>query len=144
MAKFILRRLLLMIPTVVAISIISFVIIQAPPGDFITPYVSALQSTGELVDRAQEAALRARYGLDQPIYVQYLKWVWGFVRGDLGRSLQANKPVAALIRERLPWTLLISFASLVVVYGFDIPIGASSATHQYSVRDYAFTLIGFI
>jgi len=128
-----------MIPTVVVISIISFVIIQLPPGDFITSYVSALQQQGELLDQSQVASLRARYGLDQPATVQYLKWVGGVIRGDLGRSLQWGKPTVALIADRLPWTLLISFASLLFVYIVGIPIGTSSATHQYSVRDYVFT-----
>lgn len=144
MIKYIIRRVILMIPTLVAISIISFAIIQLPPGDFVTSYVAELISMGEIIDSSQIEALRARYGLDQPIYVQYFKWMRGFLRGDLGRSLQWNKPVAKLIAERMPWTITISLVSLIFVYAIGIPIATFSATHQYSVGDYLFTFIGFI
>lgn len=144
MIKYVIRRFLLMIPTLIAISVISFAIIQAPPGDFVTSYVAQLVSMGEVVDPAQIEALRARYGLGQPIYVQYFKWMWGILHGDLGRSLQWNKPVAKLVAERLPWTVTISLTALIFVYVIGIPIGTISATHQYSIRDYFFTLIGFI
>lgn len=144
MIKYIIRRLILMIPTLVAISIISFVIIQLPPGDFVSSYVAELISMGEIIDSGQIEALRARYGLDQPIYVQYFKWMRGFLRGDLGRSLQWNKPVVKLIAQRMPWTITISLVSLIFVYAIGIPIATFSATHQYSVGDYLFTFIGFI
>ena len=133
-----------MIPTLIAISILSFVIIQAPPGDFLTAYVAQLRSMGEAIDPAQIEALKVRYGLGQPMYVQYFKWLGGILHGDLGRSLQWNKPVANLIVERLPWSLSISLAAFIFVYAIGIPIGTISATHQYSIRDYFFTLVGFI
>lgn len=144
MIKYIIRRMILMIPTLVAISIISFVIIQLPPGDFVSSYVAELISMGEIIDSGQIEALRARYGLDQPIYVQYFKWMRGFLRGDLGRSLQWNKPVVKLIAQRMPWTITISLVSLIFVYAIGIPIATFSATHQYSVGDYLLTFIGFI
>ena len=144
MIKYIIRRCLLMIPTLIAISIISFVIIQAPPGDYLTTYVARLQAIGQTIDSAEIESLRIRYGLGQPIYVQYLKWMWGLVRGDLGRSMEWNQPVAKLIAQRLPWSMLISLTSLLFVYIIAIPIGTISATHQYSIRDYFFTFIGFI
>ena len=100
MIKYIARRLILMIPTLVAISVISFAIIQAPPGDFVTSYVAELISMGDIIDQSEIEALRARYGLDRPIYVQYFKWINGILRGDLGRSLQWNKPVTAFDGER--------------------------------------------
>ncbi|MBA7672168.1 Inner membrane ABC transporter permease protein YejB [subsurface metagenome] len=136
MIKYIIRRLLLMIPTLLAISIISFVIIQAPPGDFLTTYVSQLRAMGQVIDSAEVESLRIRYGLGKPIYVQYFKWMWGIVRGDLGRSMEWNQPVARLIAQRLPWSILISLTSLLFVYIVAIPIGI--------LRDYLFTFIGFI
>ncbi len=144
MIKYIIRRCFLMIPTLIAVSIISFVIIQAPPGDFLTTYVSQLQAMGQSIDTAEIESLRIRYGLGQPIYVQYFKWIWGLVRGDLGRSMEWNQPVARLIAQRLPWSILISLTSLLFVYIVAIPIGTLSATHQYSIRDYFFTFVGFI
>ena len=144
MIKYIIRRCFLMIPTLIAVSIISFVIIQAPPGDYLTTYVATLQAMGQTIDTAEIESLRIRYGLGQPIYVQYLKWMWGLLRGDLGRSMEWNQPVARLIAQRLPWSILISLTSLLFVYIIAIPIGTISATHQYSIRDYFFTFIGFI
>lgn len=133
-----------MIPTLIAISIISFVIIQAPPGDFVSYYIDQLESLGERVDASEIAALKERYGLSQPMYVQYFKWMGGLLRGDLGRSLQWNRPVAKLIAERLPWSITISFSAFVLVYLIGIPFGAIAATRQHSVADYAVTVIGFV
>lgn len=133
-----------MIPTLVAISIISFVIIQAPPGDFVSYYIDQLETLGERVDESEIAALKERYGLSQPMYVQYFKWMAGLLRGDLGRSLQWNRPVAKLIAERLPWSITISFAAFVLVYLIGIPFGTIAATRQHTVADYAVTVIGFV
>ena len=133
-----------MIPTLIAISIISFVIIQAPPGDFVSYYIDQLESLGERVDASEIAALKERYGLSQPMYIQYFKWMGGLLRGDLGRSLQWNRPVAKLIAERLPWSITISFSAFVLVYLIGIPFGAIAATRQHSVADYAVTVIGFV
>ena len=144
MIKYIIRRLLLMIPTLFAISIISFVIIQAPPGDFVTHYISQLESMGDWIDPGDIEALREYYGLGQPIYVQYYKWMSGILHGDLGRSLLWGQPVTKLLADKIPWTMTISLASLIFVYAVSIPIGIFSATHQYSIRDYLFTFIGFI
>ena len=144
MFYFVLRRLILILPTLLAISIIAFAIIELPPGDYVDAYVGQLEALGHLVDAAQMEALRARYGLDQPVWVHYLKWMRGLIGGDLGRSLAWNKPVLKLILERLPWSLLISTTSFVFVYLIGIPIGMTGATHQYSIRDYVFTFVGFI
>jgi peptide/nickel transport system permease protein len=133
-----------MIPTLIAISIISFVIIQAPPGDYLTIYVAQLEAQGEHIDRSTIEALRVRYGIDQPMYIKYFKWMRGVLQGDLGRSLEWNRPVSELIATRLPWSLTISFSAFIFVYLIGIPIGTLSATHQYSIRDYIFTFIGFI
>ena len=144
MLTFIIRRLLLMIPTVIIVSIISFVIIQAPPGDYVSAYVAQLEKGGESIDQEAIDALRVRYGVDQPLYVRYFKWVRNILQGDLGMSMQWNQPVSTLIAARLPWSILISSVAFFFVYAIGIPIGMFSATHQYSIRDYVFTFMGFI
>ncbi len=144
MLYYILRRILWMIPTLIAISVLSFFIIELPPGDFVSSYIARLESRGRLIDPAQTAALRARYALDQPVYVRYFKWMGRLLQGDLGRSLALEKPVAKVIAERLPWSITVSLVAFLVVYGIGIPIGTIAATHQYSIRDYIFTVLGFI
>jgi peptide/nickel transport system permease protein len=144
MLAYILRRILFMIPTLIAVSIISFIIIEAPPGDYMDAYVDNLISQQQAVDPAEIAALRARYGLDASWYVRYIQWMEGILQGDLGRSLEWNQPVTKLIAARLPWSLAISLLSLVFAYALAIPIGLYSATHKYSPGDYIFTLIGFL
>jgi peptide/nickel transport system permease protein len=134
-----------MIPTLLAISFISFIIIVLPPGDFATAYVAELESMGQMVDPNMIEDLREYYGLDKPWHVHYFVWLRNIVfHGDLGRSLVFNKPVSRIILEKLPWSILISLGSFIFVYIVAIPIGTFSATHQYSIRDYIFTFIGFI
>lgn len=133
-----------MIPTLVAISIISFIIIQLPPGDFLTTYVAQLSVSGESVDQAELDQLKHRYGLDQPMYMQYLKWAWNFLHGDFGHSFEWNKPVSELIGERLSLTILISVCTLLFTWAVSLPIGIYSAVRQYSWVDYLLTVIGFI
>lgn len=144
MFDFIIRRLLLLIPTVVLISIISFVIIQLPPGDFLTSYIMTLESQGQLVDQAQIDSLKQQYGLDQPMYMQYIKWVEGMLHGDFGQSLTWQEPVKDLIWERLGLTFAISLASLLFIWAVAFPIGIYSAVKQYSVGDYFFTFLSFL
>jgi len=144
MLRFIINRILLMIPIVIIISVISFIIIQAPPGDYVSTYVARLGAMGKLVDQEMIEALKTRYGVNQPLYVQYFKWAWNILRGDLGMSMQWNQPVITLIAQRLPWSILISSVAFLFVYAIGIPIGMLSATRQYSIRDYIFTFIGFI
>jgi peptide/nickel transport system permease protein len=144
MLTYVVRRFAYMIVTLFVVSIIAFVIIQLPPGDFISSYVGELAALGEVLDEAEIDALRARYGLGQPMYVQYLRWVGNLLQGELGRSLRWNKPVSALIKDRLPWSFSISLVSLVFVWAIGLPIGVYSATHQYSPLDYLATLFGFI
>ena len=138
------KRLLWMIPTMVIISFISFSIIQLPPGDYLTSYIAALGETGETVDEAQAAALRARYNLDQPFMVQYWRWLAGMVQGDLGMSFEWNRPVTELIGERILLTSIISIVTLLVTWALAIPVGIYSAVKQYSLPDYCFTFLGFI
>src|SRR5690554_4131468 len=144
MLEFIVRRLLLVILTVLLISIISFAIIQLPPGDFLTSYIITLESQGQLVDEALVASLKEQYGLDQPIYVQYFKWVSGMLRGDFGQSLTWNQPVKDLIWERIGLTFAISLASLIFIWAVAFPIGIYSAVKQYSAGDYFFTFLSFL
>ena len=145
MLLYITRRILFMIPTLVAISILSFAIIQLPPGDFLTSYAAQLRQEGDLVDEAELEALAQRYGLGQPVYVQYWKWIKGVVtKGDWGQSMEWQKPVAELIWERLALTVVLSMSALLVSWFIAIPIGVYSATNQYSILDYSMTAFSFI
>ncbi len=132
-----------MIVILLMLSVISFVIIQLPPGDYLTTYVAELQVRGQRVSEAKIASLKKQYGLDLPLYLRYFQWMWKMLQGDFGKSFSWNKPVIKLIAERLPLTLMISILSFVFIYIVAIPIGIYSATHQYSIGDYTFTVIGF-
>lgn len=145
MATFIIHRILLMIPTLFLISIVAFVAIQLPPGDYLTTMIANMAQSGEEADEAQIAALRARYKLDQPMYVQYYHWMKNILlRGDFGQSFSYNKPVSELIWERLALTVGISLCTIVISWSIAIPIGIYSATHQYKVSDYIATFVGFV
>jgi peptide/nickel transport system permease protein len=144
MARFILRRVLMMFPTLLVVTILSFLIIQLPPGDFVDSYVAELQTRGEVVTPDQVAALRARFGLGQSPVVQYLRWMDNIVHGDFGRSLGWDRPVGDLLFERLPMSFTISFLSFIFVWLIGIPVGVFAATHQYSLRDYVATFLGFL
>ncbi len=144
MIKFIARRFSLMVVTLLMVSIISFIIIQLPPGDFLTSYIGNLMLSGDIVDNDEIEALKVRYGLGEPIYVQYFKWMNGILHGDLGRSMHWGRPVSVLIKDRLPWSFTISMVSFLFVWAIALPIGIYSATHQYSIPDYIATLLGFI
>lgn len=145
MLAYILRRIFYMIPTLFVISLISFAIIQLPPGDYLTSYVAQLRAQGDQVDAAEMEVLRERYGLNQPVYVQYFKWISGILlRGDWGQSFEWRKPVSELIWERIGLTMVISGAALLVSWFVAIPIGVYSATHQYSWLDYILTFLSFV
>jgi len=144
MLYYVMRRFVYMLILLWVLSIVSFIIIQLPPGDFLSSYVIRLARSGQLVDKAQLLSLRKRYGLDLPIYVQYFKWIWNILHGNLGMSFMYNVPVTKLVGERLAFTVTISIFTLIFTYVVAIPIGIYSATHQYSVGDNAFTTIGFI
>jgi peptide/nickel transport system permease protein len=144
MLAFIVRRFLLAILTMWVISILSFVIIQLPPGDFVTTYIAMLSASGSSVSAGEADALRDLYGLNQPFYVQYAKWMARIFTGDFGFSMEWNRPVTEVIGDRLWLTILISVAALFVTWGLALPIGIYSAVRQYSIGDYIFTLIGFI
>lgn len=144
MLKYATRRLLYMLLLLLVLSMVSFMVIQLPPGDFLTSYIVELQQSGQPADEALVAALKQRYGLDKPMWHQYGKWMWGLLQGDMGMSFERRQPVAELVRARLPITILISLLTTVFAYGVAVPIGIFSAVRQYSIADYAFTVIGFI
>ena len=143
MSAYIIRRAVYMVALLAAVSVVAFVIIWLPPGDYITSYIAQLEQSGQLVDEAQVASLRRQYGLDQPLYRQYFKWVWNIFHGRFGLSFAWNKPISDILAERLPYTVMISILSLLFTYTVAIPIGIYSATHQYSPGDYFFTVTGF-
>ncbi len=145
MAMYILKRIGIMIPTLLAVSIISFIVIQLPPGDYLTTYAMRLREQGDEVDETELEVMRERYGLGMPIYVQYWKWISGIVfRGDWGQSMEWRKPVKDLVWERMGLTVVLSVSSLLVSWFIAIPVGVYSATHQYSLLDYIASSISFI
>ncbi len=144
MITFIIRRLLGMIPTLFLVSILSFIIIELPPGDFMTSLAANVGTSGSSMDAATVENLQRQYGLDKPAHIRYLTWIAGFVRGDFGYSLDWKRPVSELIMGRLGLTLLLSILSLLIMWVVAIPIGIYSATHQYSLGDTIFTFLGFL
>ncbi|HEY8458485.1 MAG TPA: ABC transporter permease [Actinopolymorphaceae bacterium] len=145
MLSYIMRRLLLMVPVLFFISVVSFIIIQLPPGDYLTTLVSQLQAQGDTVDQAQLEQLTRRYGLDDPIFVQYLKWMSQILfHADFGQSFAWNKPVTELLADRLPLTVVLAVTTLLFTWVVAFPIGVYSAVRQYSVGDYAATTLGFL
>jgi peptide/nickel transport system permease protein len=134
-----------MIPTLILISIVSFFLLQLPPGDYLDSYAAQLRQQGDMVQQEAIDSLRERYGLGQPVYVQYLKWVTGIItRGDFGQSMEWQKPVSALIWERIGLTILLAFFALMISWFVAIPVGVYSATHQYSIPDYLMSAISFM
>jgi peptide/nickel transport system permease protein len=144
MTQFIIRRFIFIAIVMVLVSIVSFIIIQLPPGDWLSAYLAALRTQGATVNEDVIAGLKQQYGLDLPPALQYLKWAGGLLRGDFGFSFSYGRPVADLLAERLPLTLGISFLTVLLTYAIAIPIGIYSATHQYSFLDHVFTFLGFI
>jgi peptide/nickel transport system permease protein len=144
MIQYILRRILLTIPTILVISLISFVIIQLPPGSWLDTHIARLMAEGQAIEEEEIAAIKAMYGLDKPMPVQYLTWVWGSLHGDFGISYEWNVPVGELIWERLALTVTIAFVSMIFIWAVSFPIAIYSATHQYSIGDYVSNFLGFI
>ncbi len=152
MLNFIIRRFLLALITIWALTIISFVVIQLPPGDFVDTYVQQLLEGGGgpgsggnvVMEESLGLALRAQYGLDKPMIVRYFKWVWAVVHGDFGRSLEFQKAVSEIVSERLLMTIILAGTTAMFAWGLSIPIGIYSAVRQHSIEDYTFTFIGFM
>jgi len=138
------RRALLAVFTVWAISVLSFAIIQLPPGDYVTSYIAQMASMGSVVSDEEAQNLRIQYGLGQPIYIQYLKWMKLVVVGNFGMSMEWRRPVTEVIGDRLLLTVVVAVASLILTWVLALPIGIFSAVRQYSAGDYVATFIGFI
>ena len=144
MLEYVTRRFVYMLLMIAAMSLVAFIIIQLPPGDYLTMYVRQLEASGEVLDESEIESLRRQYGLDQPQHLRYLKWVGGMFRGDFGRSVQWNKSVIDLVGERLMLTIVISLGATLFTYAVAISVGIYSATHQYSLFDYSVTVVGFV
>ncbi|WP_282604796.1 ABC transporter permease [Pelagibius sp. Alg239-R121] len=138
------RRILTMIPTLLAISFIIFVIIQLPPGDFLETEIAEMQAQGEAVDQEKIEYLRREYGLDKPFLEQYAVWVFGLLQGDLGFSFEHQLPVNEVIGDRLWLTFIVALSTILFTYAVAFPIGIYSAVRQYSVGDYVLTFVGFL
>ena len=144
MFRYILKRLIFAVPTLLAVSVIAFIIIQLPPGDYLSTLMADWASQGGAVEQGTVAAMRERYGLDQPIYFQYYKWIFGILtRGDFGVSFELGQPVTQLIWGRLGFSFLLAFLTLCFVWLLAIPIGIMSAVRQYSISDYSATFLAF-
>jgi len=144
MLGYIAYRLAIAIPLLLVLSVVSFVIIQLPPGDYLTTYINNLKLSGIQLNEDEVVRLKQLYGLDKPVYMQYFIWIGNFIKGDLGRSFQWNRPVNEILAERVPMTVLISVLTTLFAWIIAIPIGIYSALRQYSVFDYTFTFIGYI
>ena len=144
MLGYTIHRVLIMIPTMLAISLITFVIIQLPPGDYLTTYVAELEAQGERVSLDKIEFLRQQYGFDQPMHLQYLYWLGGMLKGDFGYSFEFSLPVTDVVGDRLLLSFIVSFTTIVFTWLVSFPIGVYSATHQYSLADHGLTFIGFL
>jgi peptide/nickel transport system permease protein len=144
MFNYILQRILMAVVTVWAISIISFVIIQLPPGDYVTSYIAATQAAGDSVSMELAESLRQQYALDQPIYVQYFRWIEQMTKGNFGISFEWRRPVTEVIGDRLLFTIVVAGSAIMFTWALALPIGIYSAVRKYSLGDYIATFVGFI
>jgi peptide/nickel transport system permease protein len=144
MLNYLLRRLGLAVITVWAITVVTFIILQLPPGDFVDAYVAQASAVGTAISAEEATALRHAYGLDQSLWVQYFKWLNLVAHGQFGQSFEYGRPVTEVIGDRLWLTILLSIGAIIVTWGLALPIGIYSAVRQYSVGDYIFTFIGFV
>ncbi|GIV75749.1 MAG: peptide ABC transporter permease [Litorilinea sp.] len=143
MVAYLIRRVFYGLLTIFAVSVLSFLIIQLPPGDYVTSYIASLEAQGDEVSAEEAAALREYFGLGQPAYVQYGKWIWQILHGNFGMSFQYRVPVTEVIGERLLLTVLLALGTVVFIWVVAIPIGIYSAVRQYSIPDYLATFLGF-
>lgn len=144
MFRYIIRRILTMVPTLILTSMLVFTIIELPPGDYFESYVAELKALGEDADLAEIDLLREKYGFDQPQYVRYARWVGGMLHGDFGYSFEYRMPVNEVVGDRLWLTILLSTVTILFTWAVAFPIGIYSATHQYSWGDYGLTFLGLI
>ena len=145
MIKFILTKLATMVVTLFFVSIVVFIIIELPPGDFADNFAAEKASSGETLSEADVINMRERLGLNQSVYERYFKWIWGIVsRGDFGASFRYNRPVMMVIGERITFTTCLALLTIFFTYIIAIPIGIYSAMKQYTFGDYLFTFIGYL
>jgi len=144
MLGYLVRRIVTMIFTLTVISVLVFIVIQLPPGDYLTTYIAELESQGELVSSEKIEFLRRQYGLDLPLYQQYFVWASGLVQGDLGYSFEFNLPVTEVVGDRLYLSMVLNFTTVIFIYLVAFPIGVYSATHQYSWGDHGLTFLGLL
>ena len=144
MFAYLIRRVFIMVPTLLAISVLIFVIIQLPPGDYLTTLVNELRSQGETVNQEKIEFLRQQYGFDKSLVEQYLMWVAGMAQGDFGFAFEYNLPVTEVVGDRLFLSMIVAIGTIIFTYLVAFPIGVYSATHQYSVTDHTLTFIGFL
>jgi peptide/nickel transport system permease protein len=133
-----------MLFTLTAVSLVSFLVIELPPGDFLTAYAADLRASGDEIDQAELEALERRFGLDKPIHLRYLKWIGGVLQGNFGYSFGWEKPVSELIWTRIGYTVVVTLSTLLFTWIFGFIVGVYSATHQYSLGDYTFTAMAFV
>lgn len=144
MTQYIIRRIFSIIPTMLLIAVVGFVIMELPPGDFVTSYMLREASSGNTGIYDQEEALRAQYGLDDPVHIRFGRWLYRFTQGDFGQSFDLNQPVRTIIAERIGMTVLVSLCAFLLSWGIGIPLGIYSATHQYSKGDNFLTSLTFL
>jgi peptide/nickel transport system permease protein len=144
MISYIVRRLLLAVLTVLFISVLAFVIIQLPPGDYVTSYIASMSASGSAVSEGEAQALRMQLGLDRPIYIQYLKWMGLILQGNFGMAMEWGRPVKDVIGDRLALTVVVSLAAIIFTWLLALPIGIYSAVNRYSIADYVFTFVGLL
>ncbi len=144
MLGYLVRRIVTMIFTLTVISVLVFIVIQLPPGDYLSTYIAELESQGELVNPEKIEFLRRQYGLDLPLYQQYFVWASGLVQGDLGYSFEFNLPVTEVVGDRLYLSMVLNFTTVIFIYLVAFPIGVYSATHQYSWGDHGLTFLGLL
>lgn len=153
MLTYTLQRIFLMVPTLIAISVLIFMIIQLPPGDYLSNQIAELRAQGETASLDQIAFLRAQYGLDRPLIEQYAVWIgaWpgpdgfsGLLQGNWGWSFEYEQPVRAVIGDALPLTIILNVATVLFIYAVAFPIGVFAAMRPYGIGDYGFTFLGYI
>jgi peptide/nickel transport system permease protein len=144
MLAYLARRLILAVLTTWAVSVLAYVVIQLPPGDYISSYIAQMSASGSFVSQQEAEALRQQYGLDKPIWVQYMRWMGMVMQGNFGMALEWHRPVSEVIGDRLWLTMAVSGAAILLTWLLALPIGIYSAVRQYSVGDYVATFIGFI
>jgi peptide/nickel transport system permease protein len=142
--RYIVRRIAIMIPTLIVTSMLIFGVIALPPGNYFDTYVAEMQAQGEKADMSRVEFLRKEYGFDRPLYERYFKWITNFAKGDFGYSFEYQMPVRDVVGDRLYLTMLVSFCTIIFTWVVAFPIGIYSATHQYSWADYGLTFLGLI